>query len=69
MEIFSIDSLSGRIYAKNEINFSKDSIIEFMVLVTYNSVNFLSDSALITINILSNCNLLILLRIDNKIAK
>ena len=51
MEIFSIDSLSGRIYATNEINFSKDSIIELMVLVTDNSVNFLSDSALITINI------------------
>jgi hypothetical protein len=51
MNLFSLDSLSGRIITANEISTSRDLFIDLIVRVTDNSVNSLSDSALITIHI------------------
>ena len=51
LRIVSLDSFSGEMYVANEINTSRDTIIDLLVAVSDNSVNSLSDSARITIYI------------------
>ncbi len=49
-ELFTIDSLSGKIHAKTNIKASKNMTVKLVVKVNDNAANFLSDSAKIIIN-------------------
>ncbi len=50
-KMFSIDSLSGNIFASEEIQIPIDTTVELVVIVSDNAINNLSDSAKISINI------------------
>jgi hypothetical protein len=47
----AIDSLNGKLFAKKDIQSPKDLTLEIMVAVTDSTLNFLSDSAKVTINV------------------
>ena len=50
--LFAINSSTGEIYAKTDIQTSKDLLIDLIVQVTDNTVNYLSDTAKVTITII-----------------
>lgn len=52
MNWFEIDPISGNIFAKNEIQTSKDATVELLVSAADNSVNSLSDTARIVFHII-----------------